>query len=157
MTSDQGGRAVKMLFCMSGCWVWLVRATSRSWRLPENTQSPVLGTEQPQQRHLEAIHPCCTWGSVSSFGKHPVQGRCWQTRTNSHGSGLEHIIHVERLNEVGEEAQAFSLPITPHEGSLQRRQGQIVFWRCTVEGQEAIVTNCSEGDPVQRQGKKYPQ
>lgn len=27
------------------------------------------------------------------------------------------------------------------------------FWRCIAKGLEAMVTNCSEGDPVQRQGK----
>lgn len=36
---------------------------------------------------------------------------------------------------------------------LTEKTGPDVFWRCIAKGQEAMVTNCSEGDPVQRQGK----
>lgn len=97
---------------------------------------------------------CLTWDTASTFGTPPVQKRCGQTGMNSRGWGLEHTMYVERLNKLGEKAQGASRHQYPYIKGAYGEDRARFSRSCTAEGQEAMVTSCSEGNLDQRHGKK---
>lgn len=68
--------------------------------------------------------------------------------------GVGHTMYVERLNELGEEAQGASRHQYPYLKGAYREDRDGFSQRCTSDGQEAMVTSCSGGNPDQRHGKK---
>lgn len=63
-------------------------------------------------------------------------------------------MYVERLNKLGEEAQGASRHQYPYIKGAYGEDRARFSWSCTAEGQEAMVTSCSEGNLDQRHGKK---